>query len=398
MDTQDTLLTGNKAIMRRFMEKVDNKHLHRIYSLLIMMILFSMLLVSADCTTQKRDERKEAVSVRFLANTEDVVCAIRSGLKNHSRTITITFKTPEDIRKQLGNVVEQWMEAALQETDAPDEGDYIRYQYGGYTSKTTCTETESSFHYTVEIEPEYYTYLYQEELVTEKVAQLQDYFTRYRSNVFLPDIYQPEIYQLELFMPEIYRSKICLSEVFLPEMYRPEIYRPEVYRTKIYQPHEQIWMIYNIYDYICENVQYDRVHQKNPYSHLKSTAYAALIQKTATCQGYCTALYRLLREVGVDCRIVTGTVEGELHAWVIAEIDGLYYNLDPTWDAGQDIYRYFLSGSDNFQERTLSDAFLSPEFNRRYPMSPESYLNVYADVHNLPVAMPEMCTERGLYK
>ena len=108
--------------------------------------------------------------------------------------------------------------------------------------------------------------------------------------------------------------------------------------------------IRKIYDYLCRNVHYDKVHRKNPYYHRRSTAYGALVQGTATCQGYCTAMYRLLREEGIPCRIVTGTAgDEELHAWLIAELDGSWYLLDPTWDAGQENYRYCLRGTDDFR-------------------------------------------------
>ena len=71
---------------------------------------------------------------------------------------------------------------------------------------------------------------------------------------------------------------------------------------------------------------------------LKYTAYAAMINKTAVCQGYASLLYRLLLECGVDCRVVTGYGNGGRHAWNIVEVDGKYYNV-----AGTSGYRWLES-------------------------------------------------------
>ena len=133
--------------------------------------------------------------------------------------------------------------------------------------------------------------------------------------------------------------------------------------------------IETIYGYLCETVTYDKVRAKNPYNTERHTAYYALCKHAATCQGFCTALYRLLREAGVNCRIVTGEAENEaLHAWVIAEENGLYYLLDPTWDAGnEDGYRYFMIGTkEDNGTHTPGEAFCSPAFQEAYPMAEES--------------------------
>ena len=133
----------------------------------------------------------------------------------------------------------------------------------------------------------------------------------------------------------------------------------------------------SIYDYVCTHVSYDKVHRKNAYHHEKSTAYAALIKGTATCQGYAVLLYRMLRENGVDCRVVTGTGADEsgeqLHAWNIAALDGRYYNLDATWDAGAEEYCWILRGSAHFTNHAAGEAFTSGSFLKRYPMAAEDY-------------------------
>ncbi len=106
-----------------------------------------------------------------------------------------------------------------------------------------------------------------------------------------------------------------------------------------------------IYDYICENVVYDYEHLLNLNYTLKYSAYAALINGTAVCQGYANLFYRMALEAGIDTRIIVGDGGGP-HSWNIVGLDDKYYYLDATWDAPlaeKDYpYEYFLLGSDNF--------------------------------------------------
>ena len=52
------------------------------------------------------------------------------------------------------------------------------------------------------------------------------------------------------------------------------------------------------------------------------------------CQGYATLTYKMLTELGVDCRYISGTSNEELHAWNIVRIGRCFgTTLDNTWDA-----------------------------------------------------------------
>ena len=106
-----------------------------------------------------------------------------------------------------------------------------------------------------------------------------------------------------------------------------------------------------IYDYICENVVYDYDNLLNLNYTLKYSAYAALINGTAVCQGYANLFYRMALEAGIDTRIIVGDGGGP-HSWNIVDLGEKYYYLDATWDAPRAEkdypYEYFLLGSDNF--------------------------------------------------
>ncbi|WP_059049044.1 transglutaminase domain-containing protein [Paenibacillus senegalimassiliensis] len=111
---------------------------------------------------------------------------------------------------------------------------------------------------------------------------------------------------------------------------------------KIIQPgmdtHQKIKVIH---DFVVLNLKYDTDLQKY-------TAYEGLRTGEAVCQGYALLTYQLLRNAGVDSRVVEGTADGQLHAWNMAKVDGHWYHLDTTWDdpvpdvAGQVNYTYYL--------------------------------------------------------
>jgi transglutaminase/protease-like cytokinesis protein 3 len=91
-----------------------------------------------------------------------------------------------------------------------------------------------------------------------------------------------------------------------------------------------------------------------------STAYAALVQNYASCQGYAVAVFRLLKAAGIECTVVTGTginKDGisEFHAWNQVLVDGEYLNIDATWDAGKSDYDYFLIRDDAFVNHKLHE-------------------------------------------
>ena len=132
-----------------------------------------------------------------------------------------------------------------------------------------------------------------------------------------------------------------------------------------------------VYDWICANIVYDFDNLNDDTYLLKFSAYAALVDKTAVCQGYALLLYRLALEMGIDCRIIFGIGNGDDHAWNIIELGGLYYNLDSTWDAqwkqaGQD-YSYFLTSDANFGDHTRNPNFSTETFYACYPMSTNNY-------------------------
>lgn len=131
-----------------------------------------------------------------------------------------------------------------------------------------------------------------------------------------------------------------------------------------------------IYDYICENITYDWTGYILG-DEMIYTAYAALIRKSAVCQGYASLFYRLALELGVDTRVISGSSRKQSHGWNIVRLDGKYYNLDCTWDAvnaqNDDPYGYFLRSDANFSEHDRNDTYNTEQFHKNYVMSDKDY-------------------------
>ena len=111
-----------------------------------------------------------------------------------------------------------------------------------------------------------------------------------------------------------------------------------------------------IYSYVCKNVAYAQKAIDGTYApdtpdwYRCYSAYGALCRGEATCQGFSIAIYRLMLEAGIDCRLLAG----DDHGWNIVKLDGKYFYLDATWDS--DVWRangsfsWFLKGSANFRD------------------------------------------------
>ena len=134
-----------------------------------------------------------------------------------------------------------------------------------------------------------------------------------------------------------------------------------------------------VYDYLAANVSYDKAHYAlwDDYP-VMFTAYGALHDKTALCQGYSLALYRILRRAGIPVRVISGYGNNESHGWNIVGLGGKYYNIDVTWDATlvQDYrsdYNYFLKNETDFSNHTRDARFSTAEFYQQHPMAEISY-------------------------
>lgn len=86
-----------------------------------------------------------------------------------------------------------------------------------------------------------------------------------------------------------------------------------------------------IHDYLaleCE-YDYDRL-QSGALPAISHSAYGALVNKTAVCDGYSKAYSCILDNLGISNTIVSS--DSMNHAWNMISIDGTWYHVDVTWD------------------------------------------------------------------
>ncbi len=88
-----------------------------------------------------------------------------------------------------------------------------------------------------------------------------------------------------------------------------------------------------IHDYVIDNCSYKIVESE----HVYSSAYGALVNGEAACEGYSKAAKLLLDMAGIENAVVSGVsdnFEGSEgpHMWNAVKIYGDYYYMDCTWD------------------------------------------------------------------
>jgi len=88
-----------------------------------------------------------------------------------------------------------------------------------------------------------------------------------------------------------------------------------------------------LHDILCERVTYSNGENTDP---MLWTAYGALVNGTAVCEGYARAYQLLLYEFGINSTLATGMASGEGHMWNIVNINGKNYHVDVTWDDQDD--------------------------------------------------------------
>ncbi len=141
-----------------------------------------------------------------------------------------------------------------------------------------------------------------------------------------------------------------------------------------------------LYRYVCDHVEYVAYEFQADEDYL----YDAVCKGKTVCDGYSNMLNLLFNLIGVDCCEVIGVMyedfeqatEEQLqggHTWVAAELDGVYYNFDPTYEdtkdeAITDPYAFFA-----FSDAAVSKPYLKQEEGRPKCTDPSRDF-LYADL------------------
>lgn len=131
-------------------------------------------------------------------------------------------------------------------------------------------------------------------------------------------------------------------------------------------------------DYVCQITEYDYDNvssTKNGLSHY--SAFGAINNHLAVCQGYSLLFYSLCTSLGIENRIATS----EDHMWNIVRLGDAFYHVDSTWNDAYDNYTYFMKGQQDFKndrgEHTRNDDLVG---NAYYAIAQSGYCeHVYGD-------------------
>ena len=245
---------------------------------------------------------------------------LRQIMKARKGTAAIGIKGKTD-QEGLKQIIGRLVAEATEHTGKPDEGDYILFQYASYKGQARTAISGGSPVVKLEYDLSYYDNKDQEKEVDDKVKEI-------------------------------------ISGLDLDN------------KTN----HEKISAIH---DYLCDNIEYEVAEDEN---NVRRTAYGALVEGTAVCQGYSVSLYRLLLEAGIDNRIIFGKGISPIgttgaHTWNIVNLYGKYYYIDCTWDDCTGSRDYFLvpAGADFEDEHIADESYGEDFFTERYPMADEEF-------------------------
>jgi hypothetical protein len=97
-----------------------------------------------------------------------------------------------------------------------------------------------------------------------------------------------------------------------------------------------------IHDFVTHWVAYDAKAVDAKYTPPTQEAAAVFKRRVATCDGYTNLMLAIGKLTGDDLVAIVGKsradgvgLDGFMHSWVGATINGKRYLVDPTWDAGQ---------------------------------------------------------------
>ena len=305
--------------------------------LMALTMVLVLLPVNAWAVEPEEDEpvvyadETENEAVVVYETEEDAVAAVREELKRRQERFYIYIDTERGIEVKGESTWNNLLSLAWAHTGNPTEGDYIRLQCSGYGGQDAPNTTIINGHTTRKISFSmwYCDTLDQEKLLDNKINEV-------------------------------------LTELDIDDK-------------------DDYTKIQAIYDYICTHVEYDSeaywLDSNDPDAWLARSAYAALINGRALCQGYANLLYRMMLEVGIDSRIILGTHSGEGHGWNIVKIGDVYYNLDVTEDAKYDVNHHgnFLECDEWFSfgaSHNRGTYYTSDEFQNAYPMATKNYVAV----------------------
>jgi len=125
-----------------------------------------------------------------------------------------------------------------------------------------------------------------------------------------------------------------------------------------------------IHNYLVKNCTYD--NQVAAYGNQYDdafTAYGALVDGSAVCQGYAAAFNLMAKKCGLQSMAVCGRAGGVAHAWNYVKAGSKYRYIDCTWDdtdKGKVRYDYFYVTEEKMREQHVWTSADFPAENIKY--------------------------------
>ena len=261
--------------------------LKRMLACVMLVVMVSVTINLPTFTLSLKAEENVAQNAAESTALEAAKATIQEGLLSRSDKIVITLEgdaltgitTDDFFSKAKKLYADARKHIAYGEAGSNAKlGDYITWSTGGYSlSGSSVTNGSDIVSVTYTYQVKYYTNKAQEDFVDSKLSELY--------------------------------TSLQLTDSSLTDMQK----------------------VYKIYDWITNNVSYDYDNLYNEENKTKYTAYGALTDGKAVCQGFANLFYRMCMDNGIDCRIVTGDANGS-HAWNIVKVGTAYYYVDATWD------------------------------------------------------------------
>ena len=95
-----------------------------------------------------------------------------------------------------------------------------------------------------------------------------------------------------------------------------------------------------IYELLSTNTEYVEGAQNS------QNIISVFLNGQTVCQGYACAAQYLMKQLGIQSVIVSGTALGDAHAWNLFQMNGAYYYMDATWGRGKyvedTVEKYFI--------------------------------------------------------
>ena len=164
-----------------------------------------------------------------------------------------------------------------------------------------------------------------------------------RCDVTLVDFYRKNGRKLNYwrFSDERYRTDPQWAKDFKKAVDRANDIVGQLEGRRMNDYQKALWL----YSYVVANVGF--YPEDDYYDNYYNFLYDSLVNKSAVCTGYATAIYYLFNLAGIDCVYVSYSDGSFGHAWNAAKIDGDYYIFDATNEPGKDYTEFALFGISN---------------------------------------------------